>query len=164
MKHIKIWSLMAMMVVAMTSCGGSNENGGNEDTGLGEALTVNTLAGEWHLTSWGANDEIGDVYISFAADGTFDLYQLVYHAGYDHYTGRYSLERDGRLLTGVYSDNVPWATSYACGINAAGTTLNMLSQNNESVLSVYTKTSIPDDVKNGVITKAAAGEDEVRWL
>lgn len=152
-----------MVVVAMTSCGGSDDNDGDEPV-IGNQVTVEKLAGEWHLSSWDSNQTIGDVYISFAADGTFDLYQLAYHAGYDHYTGRYSLEHDGRLLTGVYSDNVPWATSYACGLDTAGTMLSLVSQNGENVTSVYTKTTIPDDVKNSVITKAAADENDARWL
>lgn len=152
-----------MMVVAMTSCSGSDDENEIKAPDLGGVVTEAAIVGDWHLISWDSVSNI-DVYISFAADGTFELYQLAEHAGYDYYTGRYSLESDGRLLTGVYSDNVPWATSYACGIDAAGTTLSLFSQNDEGILSRYTKTTIPDNIKDWVVSKAVAGENESRWL
>lgn len=152
-----------MAVVAMTSCGGGSDDSDTPNPPAGGGVTVEKLAGEWHLTSLDSSKPAGDVYISFAADGTFELYQLAYHAGYDRYTGRFSLENNGSVLTGVYSDNTPWATSYACSIDAAGTTLILTGQNSDGIISYYTKSAIPDDVKNSIITKAAA-TDQTRWL
>lgn len=152
-----------MVVVAMTSCGGSDDDSGIKAPNLGDPVSAAAIVGDWHLESWDSVSGI-DVYISFDANGNFELYQLAEHAGYDYYTGRYSLESDGKLLTGVYSDNVPWATSYACGIDKAGSTLTLFSQNDEGVLSRYTKTTIPADIKDWVVTKAVAGENESRWL
>lgn len=163
MKQIKIWSLLAMLVVAMTSCGDDKEKQNNSGAGPDEPVSENSIVGDWHLTSWGGNTDIADVYISFDANGTFDLYQKAYNAGYDHYTGRYSLSNGGRLLSGTYSDNVPWATSYACGIDKSGNKLSLLSQNGEEVLSIYTKSTIPDDIEDWVITKAVE-QSAARWL
>lgn len=152
-----------MVVMAMTSCGGDDEKGGIEGPNIGKPVSAAALAGDWHLESWDSASNI-DVYISFDANGNFELYQLAEHAGYDYYTGRYSLESDGKLLTGVYSDNVPWATSYACGIDDSGTTLKLFSQNDEGVLSCYVKTTIPENIKDWVVTKAVAGENGSRWF
>ena len=151
-----------MAVVAMTSCGDDKEENGG--TVIDNPVSESALVGEWHLTSWGGNTDMADVYISFDANGNFDLYQMAYNAGYEHYTGRYSLTNEGRLLSGTYSDNVPWATSYACGIDKSGTKLSLLSQNGEGVLSVYTKSTIPDDIDDWVITKSAIDETAARWL
>lgn len=153
-----------MAVVAMTSCGGDDGNSDTEDFGLGDPVSESAIVGAWHLTSWGGNADMADVYISFDAAGNFELYQLAYNAGYDHYTGRYSLTNEGRLLSGTYSDNVPWATSYACGMDKSGTKLTLLSQNGEKVFSVYTKTTIPAEIDDWVVTKSAIDENTVRWF
>lgn len=151
-----------MTIVAMTACGGSDNNSG--DNPNNDSELAKSIVGSWHLTSWSSSATFPDVYISFDASGNFELYQLYENPGYEYYTGKYSVSND--VLTGVYSDNVAWACSYAGSVNSAGTQLTLVSQDDDSITSVYTKESIPDDVKNAVITKAGMSRSgqEGRWL
>jgi hypothetical protein len=46
------------------------------------------------------------VYVSFAKDMTFELYQKVGEGAFRKYSGTYTF--DGTLLDGLYSDKAPW--------------------------------------------------------
>ncbi len=162
MKHIKIWSLLALCLVAMTSCGGGDNNGGDPEPGPKGDLKEKIVA-SWHLTDWSNGESYADVYIKFDAAGNFDLYQRVDRPGYVHYTGKYSIE-EGDVISGVYSDNTAWACKYAGRVNQNGDVLTLVSQGGENITSVYAKSEIPADVTDFVTEIKSTRSDEKRWL
>lgn len=70
-----------------------------------EDAVVKELAGDWYYETVEADTPV-QVYVSFAKDMTFELYQKVGEGAFRKYTGTYTF--DGTLLDGVYSDKAPW--------------------------------------------------------
>lgn len=66
---------------------------------------VKELAGDWYYETVEADTPV-QVYVSFAKDMTFELYQKVGEGAFRKYSGTYTF--DGTLLDGVYSDKAPW--------------------------------------------------------
>ena len=88
------------------------------------------LVGEWRLTSWtGQAPQVFDAYIAFDG-GSFTIYQKIESVKYQKYTGSYLLKGD--VLSGNYSDNTPWGSSYTVTVGKerrgehAGRTLGFL--------------------------------------
>lgn len=70
-----------------------------------EDAVVKELAGDWYYETVEADTPV-QVYVSFAKDMTFELYQKVGEGAFRKYSGSYTF--DGTLLDGVYSDKAPW--------------------------------------------------------
>ena len=70
-----------------------------------EDAVVKELAGDWYYETVEADTPV-QVYVSFAKDMTFELYQKVGDGAFRKYTGTYTF--DGTHLDGVYSDKAPW--------------------------------------------------------
>lgn len=70
-----------------------------------EDAVVKELAGDWYYETVEADTPV-QVYVSFAKDMTFELYQKVGEGAFRKYSGTYTF--DGTLLDGVYSDKAPW--------------------------------------------------------
>lgn len=109
------------------------------------------LCGEWHSTSLSIE---ADIYISFAEDKTFEMYQQITEGAHRLYRGTWNLEET--LLTGKYNDGEDWAAAYE--ITIEGETLTLTSANDATENSVYKKTAIPEDIKTGcaVVVKSTA--------
>ena len=76
-----------------------------------ESGVLNQLAGEWHCTV----EESGvtqDVYLSLGTDGQFEMYQKTGEGPYWYSSGKYTLDTETMVLSGVYSDKYPWKYSY----------------------------------------------------
>lgn len=174
MKSIKIWSLVAMLFIGMAACTPANSgednpnnspndnpggnNGGNN--GSNEGVSVE---GEWVLTSWNEIEPPFHVYVNFKEDYTFEMYEQVYSLTYEYITGTYDLDDD--TLTGEYDGNVhtpgsPWKSSYTVTKTEGedGTfTLELVDES--GVASIYTSTTIPEEVKvEASETRAVAAE------
>jgi hypothetical protein len=153
MKNIKIFCMLLASLVALSGCSKSDNNGGKNPG-------KETLVGEWHMVSWTGATATADIYISFTEEGTFDLYQRFITPGYVHYSGKYTYSND--KLSGVYSDNQPWASEYDAFFSTDGRmTLTSLSSTGD--VSVYEKTSIPQEILSGEMsasTQSRAGEEE----
>ena len=81
--------------------------------------------------------------------GSFTIYQKVESVRYQKYTGSYLLQDD--ILSGNYSDNTPWGSSYTVTADEANNTITLTSTINTSDVSVYTRATIPESVKNDAI-------------
>ena len=101
------------------------------------------LSGEWVLTSWNDAAPEFNVYIDFNSDGTFEIYQQVWSFDYELYTGTYTVKGD--IVTGVYADGTNWACGYKFA--KVDNTLNMYSQEDKSIASVYEACEIPAEIK-----------------
>ena len=106
------------------------------------------LSGEWKLVSWNnTTPQAFDIYMEFFSDGKFNLYQKLATSTYRHLTGTF--DSKGDVLTGKYDDGAGFADKY--------------SMTNPASVSVYKRTTIPDEVRNSPQTKASA-EETVRPL
>ena len=120
-------------LMLMVSCGG--DKGGQQT----ELTLEQKLCTEWHSTSVSLD---ADIYISFADNNTFELYQKIVEGAYRLYRGTWNLEED--ILTGKYNDGEDWAAAYQISID--GETLTMTSMNDAAEVSVYKKAEIPATV------------------
>lgn len=78
MKKI-LFIMAAIMLVVATGCKKEDKK---KDL---KAITV----GEWHCVPEGMD---ADIYVAFAAEGGFDLYQQIGEGRHRHYTGTWTLE------------------------------------------------------------------------
>lgn len=108
------------------------------------------IVGEWTLTSW-TGDMPADLsaYVEFAADASFIIYQKFENTTYDIYTGSFRL--DGQTLSGTYSSGISWGASYQVEFDASGKTMRLVSNTPVQEVSIYTRTTIPAEVKNGAV-------------
>lgn len=127
-----LYIISALML--MVSCGG-DKGGQQTELTLGQKLCT-----EWHSSTLSLD---ADIYISFADNNTFDLYQKIVEGAYRLYRGTWNLEED--ILTGKYNDGEDWAAAYQISIE--GETLTMTSKNDAAEVSVYKKAEIPSTVK-----------------
>ncbi len=83
----------AAAILALASCVKSEE------------ALVKNLAGDWYYETVESDVPV-QVYVSFANDMTFQLFQKVGDGAFRRYIGTYTF--DGTLLDGVYSDKTEW--------------------------------------------------------
>ena len=129
MKRI-LYIFCALLLIA--SCG--EKNGGKTELTLEQKLCA-----EWHSTFLPV---AGDIYISFASDKTFELYQQIGEGAHRLYRGTWNLEEN--LLTGKYNDGEEWAAAYNITINDKE--LTMTSVNDAAEESVFAMEEIPEEV------------------
>lgn len=132
-KNMKKILFFISALIIMVSCG---DKGGKQP----ELTLEDKLCTDWHSTSLSLE---ADIYISFADNNTFELYQKIVEGAYRLYRGTWNLEED--ILTGKYNDGEDWAAAYQISID--GETLTMTSKNDVAEVSVYKKTVIPSSVK-----------------
>lgn len=129
----RILYILAAVLLAATSC----QKEGNS--------LLENLAGEWHYTA----EESGvteDVYLSFAENGTFEIYQKIGEGPYWHATGDFTLDLETSVLSGFYSDRYPWNYSYV--IEVSSTTLVMKAVELEGYIQNYVREQIPAEVRD----------------
>ena len=90
------------------------------------------------------------------------LYQKVETSDYTKYTGRYSI--DGTRLTGVYDDGESWGSGYDFELTNDGNTLTMTARTEPAETSVYSRTTIPDDVRDARTSRAGSSPEMKRML
>lgn len=108
------------------------------------------ITGEWNLTrvetkATTIGDQSVDVYVSFASDNTFEIYQMLGTGRYRKFSGTWTLTE--KTLDGKYSDGTLWGSSYEVEIAEDVMTLSSAS----GEVSTYKKSSIPDSVKSNAI-------------
>ena len=112
------------------------------------------LVGDWHCTATSADAEI---YVTFTAEKTFTLYQLVGEGAYRVYNGTWSL--DGTKLSGKYNDDTEWGSSYdVTSENADSMTLTA-----GDVVEKYDRLSegIPEEVTSNCVTVVKSSETHI---
>jgi len=116
---------------------------------------IDKIVGEWHYTAE-ENGVTEDIWLSFSADGTFEMFQKIGEGPYWHSKGEYTADPATGILTGVYSDRYPWKYSYK--VEAGTGTLQMSAVVIEGHTVTYTLAAIPAEVrdKSVPLTKADA--------
>ena len=141
-----IYSLFAA-VLFLFSAGCSKDDDGSKNIDSG-------VVGEWHQTKW-SNEAYADfdVYVEFLSDGTFNIFQKVETPTFVCYSG--DLADNGAQHSGGDRDGEPWGASYAFELSGDGKTLTMISQTDKAEESVYTRTAIPEEVRNAPEVRSA---------
>lgn len=148
--------LIALMtLLPLTQCSKSDDGG--------DSPLAQQLVGEWHLERWNAQTPTDfDAYIRFQADKTFTIYQRIETVTYEKYSGRYTLQ--GTTLSGVYDDKTPWGSTYEISFNEQADILTMNSESSAGEVSVYSRTTIPEEIATGATAVAASRTLPVRIL
>ena len=149
--------LFILLAVAVAACGKEDTTPDTPNTDEpNEAPTVSLtekIVGEWHSQSLAAD---ADIYISFAEDKTFELYQQIGEGSYRLYRGTWSLDEKTSILSGKYNDGEAWGTSYAAAVER--NTLTLTSTDATSEKSTYKSEEIPETVKSSCITVVKSSE------
>lgn len=120
------------------------------------------LVGEWNCVEV-ESGITSNIWLSFAADGSFELYQQIGDGVAHKYRGVYSLDAEG-VLSGIYSDNKTWKYEYS--VTLKNNTLTMTATTNKEHVTIYTKGSIPQEIREKCLemTKSSAVEEGLRFL
>ena len=108
-----------------------------------EDAVVKELAGDWYYETVEADTPV-QVYVSFAKDMTFELYQKVGDGVHRSITGRYSVNAEKKTISGMYEDNYPWKYDYKFEIKDNTLVLSAVS---DTYSVVYTRGAIPAEVR-----------------
>lgn len=165
MKRIKYLWIVLVALFATTGCGGSSDEDSTPDPNQPSSAT-HSVTGEWRLVSWGELST-ADIYVSFAENGTFELYQRLYTPEYRYLHGTYKYAKS--VLDGVYSDAVAWGSAYRVSFNTKGTQMTLTSELDKDDVSVFTRATIPDEIrsvksKNSVPMQTKSGDVEPRFF
>lgn len=101
------------------------------------------IVGDWHYSA----EESGakeDVWISFAADGTFEMYQKIGEGPYWLSAGEYTVDAQKGILSGVYSDRYPWKYSYKIKVSSKSLVMTAVELDTYSV--TYVREAVPAEV------------------
>ncbi|MBR5385291.1 MAG: lipocalin family protein [Bacteroidales bacterium] len=140
---MKKYIFAAVAALLLVSCGGKDD----------PAKKASGITGDWNLVgievkSATLGSETVDVYLSFASDNTFTMYQMVGTGRYRLYTGTYSYS--GGDLSGKYADGTSWATSYTVEFNDDGSVMYLTGASGQE-RDTYRKASIPASVTENAI-------------
>ena len=115
-----------------------------------ETPTEKGICGQWHSTTLSTD---GDIYLSLTEDNKFELYQQIGDGRHRLYKGSYNFEND--ILSGKYNDSENWAYSYQ--VVLADDTMTLTTLDESAQVSVFQRTSIPAEVRDGsiVVVKSA---------
>ena len=121
------------------------------------------LAGEWHCTPAEID---ADIYVTFDAEGSFDLYQQIGEGRHRHYTGTWSSEES--TLSGTYSDGSAWGSTYRMEFPDENT-MKLTALNGSEEVMTYVREAVPAEVKEGCIEVKSSlrilnSQPQYRWL
>ena len=142
MKSLKIWSLVAVMLLALVGC-----NNGDKPTP--SSNNFDGIENEWKLISVNGVANEFHVYISFE-EGNFALFQQLYTLDFKLFDGTYKVS--GNKLTGGYFEGGAWKCGYTGGISEDGNTMTLISDDDQTVKCIYEACTIPDEVRNEAVS------------
>lgn len=150
MKNIYRILLIISAAFLAASCG-SKEEGPN--------VSENIVA-EWHLTSVSGMSTVPQVYINFAQDLSFQLYQKIGDGRYRRYDGTYTVA--STLLSGKYADGQAWGSNYT--VSFEGDVLVLTADNGSAEVCKYEKKALSETDKAEAILVTKSEEDGPRFL
>ena len=123
-------------------------------------VVAESIVAEWHLVSVSGQSSAPEIYVNFAQDLSFELYQKIGEGRYRKYTGSYSVTES--LVSGTYSDGEKWGTDYEASFD--GDNLVLTAQNGSAEVCTYEKKALPDTDKADAILVTKSEEDGPRFL
>ncbi len=107
------------------------------------------VAGEWHCSP---SDIKAEIYVNFAADGKFELYQQITEGAYRLYRGTWTVaDEEQKVITGKYNDGENWGSDYVVTVSGDNSMILEPASVTESVKYDYTRTAIPAEVKDNCV-------------
>lgn len=140
--------IAAVAALTMVSCVQSDE------------MLLEDVLGDWYYESAEADTPL-QIYVSFAKDRSFQLFQKDGEGAFRRYVGTYTY--DGTVIDGVYSDKVQWKEAKM--VSREGDILVLKGVDTGETIS-YVKKIIPATVRYHYsdALKSMAGEEPVLWL
>ena len=131
--------------------GTGNENGNDEK--------ANELVNCWHLvTLYGAAVD-ADIYIDFANEGKFVIYQRTESLEYTVFNGTYTIDEENSVVSGVYDDGTKWLCDYSYVVEDK--TLTLTNVDNPSEVAVYEESEVP---ASATVKSRSASVNDVKPL
>ena len=140
------------MAFALISCGEENKDNG--------PVVSDAIVAEWHLVSVSGLSVLHHVYVNFAQDLSFELYQKIGEGRFRKYEGTYAVA--GSLVSGKYSDGEKWGSDYAASFD--GEKLVLTAQNGSEEVCTYEKRALSETDKAEAILVTRSVEDGPRFL
>ncbi len=126
--------LFGIMVVLVSMIGCEKDNGS------GEVLQLRRL---WKLSTFCDAPADVDIYINLGTDGRFTIYQRTEDLSFSVFEGEYSVDEENSILSGVYSDNTPWASSYRYELDVVKLQLLLESVESPNEVAIYKPAVMP---------------------
>ena len=104
----------------------------------GSNMSFSDIEGSWTLVKWHGTSPPFSVNMEIGADGSVVLWQKIDDYEWERYDSMAAL--DSNVISGTYSDNLPWSASYY--IEFDGDDMVWTNTQDESDVSVYVKTSL----------------------
>ena len=123
-------------------------------------VVAESIVAEWHLVSVSGQSSAPEIYVNFAQDLSFELYQKIGEGRYRKYTGSYSVTES--LVSGTYSDGEKWGTDYEASFD--GDNLVLTAQNGSAEVCTYEKKALPDTDKADAILVTKSAQDGPRFF
>lgn len=123
-------------------------------------VVAESIVAEWHLVSVSGQSSAPEVYVNFAQDLSFELYQKIGEGRYRKYTGSYTVTES--IVSGTYSDGEKWGSDYEASFD--GENLILTAQNGSAEVCTYEKKALPDTDKAGAVLVTKSVEDGPRFL
>lgn len=143
--------MLALSVVfCSVSCGGGDKG----------PQVAEKIVAEWHLVSMSGVSSVPQVYVNFAQDLTFELYQKVGEGRYRKYDGIYTVT--GNVVAGKYSDNKSWGSEYDASFE--GENLVLTAKNGSAEVCTYEKKALSETDKADAILVTKSVEDGPRFF
>ena len=109
------------------------------------------VTGSWELSSVTTKASVGSVsvsvYVAFAADNSFILYQKIGEGRYTKFEGSYNLDKEAGTLSGSYAAGSAWGPYSA---SRDGNTLTLTSAGGKEVDTYKKVDAIPDSVTENI--------------
>lgn len=115
--------------------------------------------GNWHLTKFCNREVEVDIYLTLNDDDTFVLYQREEEYPLEVFEGMYNYDVATRVISGTYSDNVPWASTYTVSMSGE----DMVWRSTSGEESLYERCE-PSDMPNAATVKALRSGSVKRFL
>lgn len=150
MKTISKIILLLSIAFASVSCGEKNKG----------PVVSDKIVADWHLVSVSGMTSAPEVYIGFAQDLSFELYQKIGEGRFRKYEGTYTVT--GSLVSGTYSDGEKWGSDYEASFE--GENLVLTAQNGSSEVCTYEKKALSETDKADAILVTKSIQDGPRFL
>ena len=150
MKTIFRLILALSVLAAAVSCGEKDK---------GPAVSEKIVA-EWHLVGVSGMTSVPQVYVDFAQDMSFELYQKVGEGRYRKYEGTYTVA--GSVVSGQYSDGEKWGSDYKASFE--GDNMVLTAQNGSEEACTYEKKALSDTDKANAVLVTRSAQDGPRFL
>ncbi len=111
-----------------------------------ELIITDKIAGEWHCSP---SDIDADIYVSFTAEGTFELYQQITTGSFRLYRGTWTFDEAAKTIAGKYNDGESWGSGYA--VTMSEDTNSMTFKDSAANEYIYSRQEIPAAIKENCV-------------